>query len=207
MTTRTRAEVFAAAHTRITTNTNPRLDVARHDLDHTAPRFTQACKAMQDARPTPLGAANLDSNVTGGSGSNPTARLALAGDPGRADRIAFDRHLRILLLASTNPDLHTAVICRAAYGLRVLVDKHTPKPPTDNANTADECALTRDALGLWAEVYRTSDLGGLLPEPTPVGRWVYDQAHKLGRLPTPMEWKHHGSVDDQLRSQLIAGRR
>lgn len=42
-------------------------------------------------------------------------------------------------------------------------------------------------IGHWEPVHRTSDVGGRLKEPKPLGRWAYDVTVALGRVPTPEE--------------------
>lgn len=194
------------------------LALALADLDHCDPLFLRAAKSQQDARAGLPGAQAYDApSVTGGgSTSSAPERLAMQEDRTQADRDLLDRLLRDLWTDVRGVILEPAQVCRRittnTLALRRLVDRWTPHQPTDKqrrevtaANVeATECKLTRDNLGLWAEVHRTSDLWSLLPEPAPVGRWVWRFAKDRGRLPTPMEWQHHRSKDDDLRSQSMA---
>lgn len=59
-----------------------------------------------------------------------------------------------------------------------------------NANP-DECAHTRATVDAFEPVHCVSDCGGILPEPRPVCRWVYDFARSRGRLPSTSEMDLH----------------
>lgn len=211
MTTTARHRALADARATIATHRDDRLALALADIDAALVGFCDACHRMQDARRSGLAAASYDGPaVSGGGGSNPTLRLALTKDPTAGDRHRLDLAIVTLArFAPVAPD-HRSTVATAAYELRRIVAAWTPRRPTDRdrrevttSNAADECALTREALGLWARPYRTSNLHGLLPDPQPVCRWAYDFARRMGRLPTPMEWKRHASDDDDLRSQLV----
>lgn len=89
---------------------------------------------------------------------------------------------------------------RTLHLLRLIVEAEVPKAPTDrqrrevekeNREQVEECAIMRRLADDFEVTLCTSDLGGLLPEPLPVCRWVYDFARSKGRLPSKQEAKQH----------------
>lgn len=214
-----RTDAFTRARTQATAllEDHPKLADAVKDLDYCATddRFRRAVGRLWDARAALPGAAAYDGQPGGGSSESKVERLAMAGDPTDWDRQQFDHHLRVLL-ANLNP-LNMPRVAASAHRLRVFVDvwgltgrqaNQRERAEVERVNHAtNECALTREHLGCFVPVYRNSNLGGLLPEATPVGRWVYDESRKLARLPTSQEWRKHGSTDDDLRGQLIRSQR
>lgn len=188
---------------------HPRLATAADDLAHCLPLWETATRRLWDARAALPGAASLDGCHGGGSGDTATERHALTGDRTQADRDALDRALRqieVALATGTHKRIDPA-----ARTLRAIVNAWTPKAANprqkaavERANTGTpECHHTRETLGLFVAAHRTSDLRGLLPEPMPVGRWVYRFASDHRRMPTPLEMRRWASLDDELRSQLI----
>ena len=222
MTSRQRAQLLETIRPRLHSHAQryPILATAANDLDHAAPHALTAFQRMQDARPGLPGAQAYDApTVSGGSaGLTQPERLADREDRTEADRRLADSLLNDLDAATNtrgvvmDPDQWCRRITSDALALRRLIEAWTPHAPTDaqrrkvtESNTlATECALTRDALNLWARPIATSNLYGLLPEAVPVSLWVRRFAKDNRRLPTPTEWKRHASQDDDLRSQLIA---
>lgn len=156
------------------------------DLTAIEATLPEAERRMMDARASLPGAQAFDSpSVGGGTSSSPTERHALTGDPTQRDRDAFDKALRLI-------DQQTTI-------LRRLVDAWTPHAPTardrarvERANDpTPECAVTRDLLGKHEPAHRTTDCGGILPAPLPLGRWVYDFVRSQGRLPVVRELERH----------------
>lgn len=184
------------------------LQRALDDMQAALPNLDRAVKDMEPL--DGLRAASYEARVTGGSSDSATERLAFT-DTDRADRDALAGYLRRMGAWCCSPATREQKIAQAAYGVLVIVRKHSPRAPSSKdlrevsaANTAaTECALTRENLGVWEQVHRTSDLWGMLPEPAPVGRWVWDFARTRRRLPTPQEWRAHGSNTDRLRGQLL----
>jgi len=184
------------------------LQRALEDMQAALPNLDRAVEAMEP--PDGLRAASYEARVTGGSSDSATERLAFT-DTDQADRDLLERDLRTMEKWCNSPCSRERVIGDAAYSLLLNVRKHSPRAPSSKdlrevsaANTAaTECALTRENLGVWEQVHRTSDLWGMLPEPAPVGRWVWDFARTRRRLPTPQEWRTHGSNTDRLRGQLL----
>lgn len=221
MTSRTRTDLLETIRTRVRAAAAdyPVLTCAADDLDACAPSALEAFRRMQDARAGLPGAQAYDAPSVSGGGASLTQpeRLADQTDPTEAERRLLDLTLRALDQATgpvgviIDPVEWRKLVTSLAYELRRLIDRWTPHAPTDaqrrkvrDANTkATECALTREHLNLWDQVHCTSNLTGLIPEPVPVSRWVWRFTRDHKRLPTPNEWKHHASKDDQLRAQLI----
>lgn len=185
------------------------LQRALDDMQAALPNLDRAVKDMEP--PDGLRAASYEARVTGGSSDSATERLAFT-DTDRADRDALAGYLRRMGAWCCSPATREQKIAQAAYGVLVIVRKHSPRAPSSKdlrevsaANTAaTECALTRENLGVWAKPRdRPSDLG-LLPEPVPVSDWVYRFVKQHGRLPSPIEWSRYGSVNDDIRKQRIA---
>lgn len=221
MSSRDRYVVFEKCRTQVRTlAASCDLGLALADLDHAYPLAHRAFCRMQDARAGLPGAMAYDSPTVSGVSSTSSApeRLAMSVDPTQADRDLLDTtlaHLWYLVrpdALTTNHATVAAQITTDSLTLRRLVERWSPHAPsakdlrevTATNVEATECKLTRDNLGLFAEKHRTSDLWGLLPEPAPVGRWVWRFAKDRGRLPTPMEWQHQRSKDDALRAQAMA---
>lgn len=166
-----------------------RIDAYRHALtDLTAIEHTIAAAQARlwDARSPLPGAASYDGpTVSGGSSTSPTERHAINGDPTQRDRDAFDKALRHLTTQ--------------AAVLRRLVDTWTPhaasskdRAQVERANDpTPECAVTRELIDAHEPAHRTSDCGGILPAPLPLGRWVYDFVRSTGRRPTVTELTRH----------------
>lgn len=183
----------------------PELRAAATDLDRTAGGFDDAVQHMMDARPGLPGAASYDGPTSHGGTSSPTERAYDTPDPGASDRATLDHLLRQLTTwTTTTPITAPAGQVTATTGhLWRLCVAWTPKAATPSqrrvadqtAPHGDECRLSRDMLGIHVRAYRTTTLGGLLPEPEPVGRWVYDQARRAGRLPTPTELRRWDSIE------------
>lgn len=186
------------------------LQRALDDMQAALPNLDRAVKDMEP--PDGLRAASYEARVSGGGSEQFSIpeRLAFT-DTDQADRDLLERDLRTMEKWCNSPCSREHVIGDAAYSLLLNVRKHSPRAPSSKdlrevsaANTAaTECALTREHLGVWEQVHRTSDLWGMLPDPAPVGRWVWDFARTRRRLPTPQEWRTHGSNTDRLRVQML----
>lgn len=228
-----RRRTLDAVVSTLTANDDRALNRARADLRRVDPQFDTAVARMMDARPGLPGAASYDGPVSGGSKSSSTERFALQGEPDdakqrkpkakdvTADIGTLDAALRRLLadctrLATGDTDTKTTgrITSDTATVWR-LVLAWTPRPPTSRQRAeversqagAPECSYTRDVLNIHEPAYRTTDLGGLLPEPQPVGRWVWERSKVLGRLPSPNEMRRWASRKDDARRQVIgAGR-
>ena len=84
--------------------------------------------------------------------------------------------------------------------LRRLVDAEQPHAPTskdlrdveeENRTPDPECSIMRELANTHEPALCESDLGGILPSPQPVGRWVHDFARKYGRRPSKLEATKH----------------
>ena len=118
------------------------------------------------------------------------------GGPGEDGDIYDDRASQLL----ANLDKLVKQLTHTAHLARLIVEAEVPKAPTDrqrrevekeNREQVEECAIMRRLADDFEVTLCTSDLGGLLPEPLPVCRWVYDFARSKGRLPSKQEAKQH----------------
>lgn len=182
-------------------HTNPKLEPAFDDLHTCAPRFREAVAAIMFARKDGLAAAAYDgpSVTVGGKGASTVERLA-----GTVDRTAATRDLAVLDDALRKLDAQTQFplsregwICTHARTLWRVTSAWTPHAPSDKQRTEltrtnePECVHTRATVAKYEPVHRTSDCGGVLPEPLPLCRFVYDFTRREGRLPTPAEMDRH----------------
>lgn len=73
--------------------------------------------------------------------------------------------------------------------LAEIARHRVPEAPVSDENGARCTLMAR--IGVTEPVHARTTLDGLLPTPTPVGRWVYDFARTIGRLPTADEMRAH----------------
>lgn len=159
------------------------LNRAQDDLARLLPGFPAAHRRLLDADQAQPGAASYDPR--GSSAVSPTERLALTTDPTEKQRRQLTESVK--------------QICYHTRVLALLVQEWTPHAPTardraqvERANDpTPECAITRDLIDRHEPVHRTTDCGGVLPQATPVGRWVYDFIRTQGRTPTVGELERH----------------
>lgn len=154
---------------------------------HDTQAFQQALRRLMDARPALPGAASTD-GTRGRGGSSSVEALALAPDPTAAEIRQLDKVLNRL----------------AADHLWLVgfVDRWTPRHPTDkdrrevdrlNGEQVEECWWMRRHADTFEAALCTTNLGGLLDQERPIGRWVYDFARRQGRLPSAEECQRHAA--------------
>lgn len=198
---------------------NDHLAAALEDLDLVAGSFDAAVQRIHDARRGTPGAQSYNGNGSGSHGNTSTVESALgitdreAGvgdqlpgpkyptqDPAVTELHRLDRALREIEVQSGQAHRNAVWIARHARTVYRIVTANSPKAPTarqraqvegDNRRGSDECAITRELAGRYEPVHRVSDCGGILPEPVPLGRWVYDFVRRLGRKPTKGEMERH----------------
>jgi hypothetical protein len=194
MTTSIRYQVLSEAATTITAHLDPELSVAVQDLAALLPRFTEACRRLQDSRPTALGAASYDGpSVTSTGTSDPTGRLALTPDHHARDRKQLDRLVVDLSRLAKHAPQHVKRVSSDAYQLRRLVEAWTPRAPSDrdrrqveHANDKGLCEHHR-TVGLVEYTEHTGTVSGNLNLPMALCGPCYWQVRRTGKLPSG-EW-------------------
>lgn len=110
-----------------------------------------------------------------------TCNAALTADVGRAALRDLDA-----MLGKLRPIADQAHRMLGQWAPRSPDAKALRESAAEN-EVAAECTYTRNTIDRHEPAHRTSDLGGLLSAPTPLGRFVYDFARRTGKLPTPAQ--------------------
>lgn len=118
-------------------------------------------------------------------------------DQGDLEQVTYTSTERAALIPHPYVDIDTRGAQLAADAWRAVETLHRwhqlVATATDRlGHEPPGCALMA-AVDSWEPVWRTTDLGGLLPEARPIGRWVYDFATKTGRIPTLDERRRHAT--------------
>lgn len=136
-------------------------------------------KALREAQAWP--SSGSGERVSTSNIANPTEQMAMGPDPARATLDQLDKSL-VRVLGE----------CRALESMRTTwLRQHQPAKPTQAQPDANAGCSFMARVGTWEPVHRTSDCGGVLPAPTPVGRWCYDFIRATGRVPTQGECERH----------------
>lgn len=147
----------------------------------TIERTLRTLRANQAGYPTTAsGATSNGGNTT----DTPTERAALNPDPARQAHHDLTHQLDVAVRALAN----AARICKTWTRGHQLTP--TERDRLAHANAEPGCTILA-RIGVWEPIYRTTNLGGLLPDERGVSRWVYDFAARTGRLPTHDEMRRH----------------
>lgn len=172
------------------------LDLASSDLNRIHPRIDKAMQRLDDQR---RGQPHSTFGGEGGPGANSSpveAALGLVGDHGHG--ITPDKAAARI----AEIDRSIARIVRDLRMISVIIDAEVPAAPTDKqrreaerakTEQVDECQIIREHADRFEVALCESTLGGLLPYPKHVCRWVHDFARKTDRLPTAAECITHAN--------------
>ena len=173
-----------------------KLRLARTDLATVLDLHDLAVQRLRDQQRGQPGS-GLGGGGSRGSSSPVESALGLNG-PGEHGGIRGDSAAHKLaqvekLRHQVCRDLRILALMLAAEAPRAATDKQRREVARVNAEPLPECWWMRRHTDTFEVALCTTNLGGLLDDERPIGRWVYDFARRNDRLPTVQECQRHAA--------------